>query len=68
MNKLITFVGDVAGVVGILVCAITGAARVLGHYELGGVGTIALFTVGMGVMVFACLAKLHVIASRLPAD
>ena len=64
MNKLISVTGDVAAVVGILVCVLTSAARVFGTYQIAGVGTMALFTVGIGIMVFACLAKLHLLTVR----
>ena len=64
MNKLIGMAGDAAAVVGILLCAVTGAARILGVYYLIGVGTMTLFTVGIGLMVFACLAKLHLLAAQ----
>ena len=61
MNKLIGIAGNVAAVAGTLLCALTGTARVFSVYELAGVDSIALFTVGIGIMVFACLAKLHVL-------
>ena len=64
MNRLIGIVGNVAAVAGILLCALTIAARILGIYELAGIDVISLFTVGIGIMVFACLAKLHVLTAR----
>jgi hypothetical protein len=66
MSKLLASVGNVAGVAGVLVCAVAGTARVLGQYDVGGLSMITLFIVGLGLMVSACLAKLHIIASRLP--
>ena len=67
MNRLIGIAGDVAAIGGVLVSALSGAARVFGVYQLADVGTIALFTVGTGMMVFACLAKLHLLTARLGA-
>ena len=64
MNKLIGMAGDGAAVLGILLCAVTGAARLAGVYYLVGVGTMTLFTVGIGLMVFACLAKLHLLTAQ----
>ena len=64
MNKLITIAGDVAAVAGILLCVLSGALRVFGTYTIAGLGTVALFTVGIGIMVFACLAKLHLLTAR----
>ena len=64
MNKLIGIAGDTAAVAGVLLCMVAGAARIFGNYEIGGIGTIALLTAGIGLMVFACLAKLHLLALR----
>ena len=64
MNKLIGIAGNLAAVAGVLVCVLTIAARILGIYEIAGVDAIALFTVGIGMMVFACLAKLHLLTVR----
>jgi len=64
VNKLIGIVGDAAAVVGILVCVISGAARLVGTYGIAGVGASALFMFGIGIMVFACLAKLHLLTMR----
>jgi hypothetical protein len=66
MSKLLAIVGNVAGIAGILFCVVAGAARILGHYGVGSLGMITLFTVGTGLMVFACLVKLQLMASRLP--
>ena len=64
MDKLISIVGDVAAVVGILLCVVSGTARLLGTYAIAGLGTMVLFTVGVGLMVFASLAKLHLLTAR----
>ena len=57
--------GDVAAVAGTLLCVLTGAARIIGVYEIANVDSIALFTVGIGGMVFACLAKLHLLTAQM---
>ena len=64
MNKLIGIAGNLAAVAGILLCVLTIAARMLGIYEIAGIDLIALLTVGIAMMVFACLAKLHVLTVR----
>lgn len=64
VNKLIRIAGDLAAVAGIAVCVVTVAARLFGIYDVAGLGTMALFTVGIGIMVFACLAKLHLLTVR----
>jgi hypothetical protein len=58
-DKLISFGGNLAAVAGTAVCVLTVLARIFGIYDVAGLGTMALFTVGVGMMVFACLAKLH---------
>jgi hypothetical protein len=64
VKKLIGIAGNVAAVAGTLLCVLTIAARLLGIYEIAGIDAISLFTVGVGMMVFACLAKLHVLTLR----
>ena len=64
MHKLLGIAGDVAAIAGTLLCVLTGAARVFGVAQIAGLGTMALFTVGIGSMVFACLAKLHVLTAQ----
>jgi len=64
VDKLISIVGDVAAVVGILLCVVSGTARLLGTYAIAGLATMVLFTVGVGLMVFASLAKLHLLTAR----
>jgi len=57
--KYIDLVGNIAAIVGILVCLAAGASRLIGAYYLMGFQTITLFTGGIALMVMACLAKLH---------
>jgi hypothetical protein len=65
VDKLISIGSDVAAVVGILLCVVAGAVRLSGTYAIGGLGTMVVFTVGVGLMVFACLAKLHLLTVRM---
>ena len=64
MHQLLTLTGSIAAISGILVCAISGLARVSGVYYLAGYEATTIFTVGTGLMVFACLVKLELLASR----
>jgi len=61
MDRLIGLVGNVAGIVGTVVCLASGAVRLSGAYYLGGVQLMPLFTMGIALMVMGCLAKLHVL-------
>ena len=64
MQQLLKLAGSVAGVVGVLLCAIAGLARVSGLYYLAGFEATAIFMVGTGIMVFACLIRLEQLVSK----
>ena len=64
MEKLITLVGKVVGLAGIILTATAGVARVAGHYHLAGFEVMTLFVGGMGLMLIACLAKLHSLTNQ----
>ncbi|MCB1702588.1 MAG: hypothetical protein H6985_18595 [Pseudomonadales bacterium] len=61
MNTLMNHLGTVAGLVGLLVCAVSGMARIAGGYYLANYEITSLFVAGTGLMVFACLLKLEVL-------
>lgn len=60
MKNGLGILGNVAGVLGVVVCLAAGLARIAGQYHLGGFEAMTLFNGGVGLMVAACLAKLHV--------
>ena len=64
MKNLISLLGNAAGALGVLVCAVSGIARVAGSYHLGGFEAMTLFNGGVGLMVAGCLFKLHAIEQR----
>ena len=64
MRQLLALTGSIAGVLGILICAISGLARLSGSYHLAGYEATTVFTVGTGIMVFACLIKLELISTQ----
>jgi hypothetical protein len=64
MNKVIDLAGHAASYAGVLICLLTGAARLAGQYALGGYSIQSMFVFGMGLMIFACLAKLHILSKR----
>jgi hypothetical protein len=59
MQLLLNYSGNAAGIFGALLCALSGANRFLGSYYIGGFESTTLFSVGTGLMVFACLMKLE---------
>jgi type IV secretory pathway VirB2 component (pilin) len=64
MQQLLTLTGHIAAIVGILICFASGMARIAGHYHLAGYESTTLFTVGIGLMVFACLVKLETLTAN----
>lgn len=64
MTKLIEVVGNILAVVGILVCLVAGIARMMTNWYLMGFESLTIFTVGMGLMLMACLAKLQVLSGK----
>lgn len=64
MYKLINHLGSVVGLLGVLVCAVSGLARISGSFYLGGYAATTLFSAGVGMMVLACLLKLEALANR----
>ncbi len=59
MDKLVGLIGNVAALLGIIICLIAGIARMTGNYHVLGYESITLFTGGIALMVAACLAKLY---------
>jgi hypothetical protein len=65
MNNFIENLGNILGVLGILVCLMIGIIRVSGTYLFFGHEPMTWFVGGIALMVMACLAKLHVLGARL---
>jgi len=65
MEKIIELVGNISGVLGVLACFISGMNRLLGQHTLADAILLeSMFILGIGLMVLACLAKLHLLSSR----
>lgn len=65
MNRqYLSIVGNAAALLGIALCAVSGLARLAGSYVLGGMELGTLFQGGIGLMLLACLAKLHLLTSQ----
>ena len=62
MDNLLGTAGNIAGILGILVCAVAGIFRLSGSFYVFGYEAQTLFIAGTALMVMACLAKLHQIA------
>jgi type IV secretory pathway VirB2 component (pilin) len=59
MHNLIQLIGNSAGILGIVICLVTGIMRLSGHPVVFGFEAITLFIGGIALMVMACLAKLE---------
>jgi hypothetical protein len=60
-NKIMNSLGTAIGSAGAALCLVSGGVRVVGIYDVAGYELRTLFLVGTGLMVMACLAKLHVL-------
>jgi len=47
-----------------LLCLAAMVVRATGSYYMGGYAAMTVFNVGVGLMVAACLAKLHILQGR----
>ena len=65
MERVITIIGNLAALVGILLCLVSGVARVTGSFYVAGYAGMTLFQAGAGLMVLACLCKLEAILMRM---
>ena len=65
MDKVIEAVGNIAAVFGILACLVSGVFNLMGHHRVFDASLVeSVFLFGVGLMVMACLAKLHLLSSR----
>ncbi len=65
MQQLIKWSGHAAAVLGILCCLVAVLSRLSGSfYAPGGAEAMSVFLLGVGLMVFACLAKLELLLQR----
>jgi hypothetical protein len=62
MKRHLERLGNAAAIAGLLLCLAAGSGRVLGAYYIAGFEAMTLYTGGMGLMLAACLAKLHLLA------
>lgn len=56
--------GRFLGVVGLVVCAVSGLARLAGHYTLGRFPVVTLFAGGTALLVAGCFCLLWVLVAR----
>jgi hypothetical protein len=59
MGKHFEWLGNFAGILGMLLCLMAGGIRITGDFYLFGYAAMTIFNLGIALMVAACLAKLH---------
>lgn len=59
MKVLLKNASNIAAILGILICLISGGARVAGEFYVVGFEAMTLFNAGVGLMVASILAKVH---------
>lgn len=61
MNNLLRWLGRSAGVIGVLLCAVSFLARAAGVWTIGGFQVGSVLQAGMAGMILGCLAYLAVL-------
>jgi hypothetical protein len=64
-SMILRWLGRLAAVAGVLLSAVSGILRLLGHYWVGGFQAGTLLLGGIALMVFACLCYLILIERHL---
>ena len=59
MKKAFEMAGNLAAILGVALSGVSGGARVTGAHYLAGYESMTLFSVGVGLMVFAVLMKVE---------
>jgi len=59
--------GNLAAVLGILLCIAAGGSRAMGSYHVLDFQAMTVFTAGIALMVLGCLGKLHRLEKNGPA-
>lgn len=65
MEKLLVWTGRLAGLVGVLICAVAVVARFKGAFWLGGLQVGTLLQGGMAAMLLGCLSLAVVLTWRV---
>jgi len=57
-------IGAIASILGILVCIASVVVRIQGQAYIYGLEVLSFLNVGIALMVFGCLAKLHDLSKK----
>ena len=64
MQQLLNYTGNTTAGLGVLLCIAAGLTRLMGSFYLAGYAATTIFSVGTGLMVFACLVKLQALLDQ----
>ncbi len=64
MAGLLLWIGRLAGLAGVVVCAVSVAIRLSGEFYLGGFAVGQIFQIGIAAMLVGCLGFLWALAER----
>ncbi|MDZ7782446.1 MAG: hypothetical protein U5K56_05710 [Halioglobus sp.] len=64
IQKNMTVLGSIVGLLGVLTCFAAGAGRLMGYYYILDFQGTTVFNVGVGLMVLACLIRLEELAAQ----
>ena len=59
MKQALSLASRVAGISGMIICAISGLSRAAGFYYLAGFESMTVFIGGIGVLIAACYLNLE---------
>lgn len=64
MPQVLDRAGTLAGVIGLIICVVSGLMRLAGNFYLGEIPVVTVFIAGGGLMVAACYLKLEALSLR----
>ena len=64
MQTILLWIGRLAGIGGVLTCAVAVIVRLYGRFFIAGFQVLTLLQVGVAAMVLGCLAYLAVLSER----
>lgn len=64
MSSALDMAGSAAGILGLVVCLASGAARLGGLFYLGSVPTVTVFLAAAGLLLAGCYLKLEALSLR----
>jgi len=64
MNDALKISGNIAAILGLLICATSGLFRLVGEFYVFGFEAMTLFSGGIALLIAACLAKIELLLNK----